>query len=426
MVTTVIGDIALVLLVASLLSALARRCGQPAVIGQILTGVLLGPSLLGRLPGHLTAHLFPHAVLPPLTTLAQVAVVTFMFTVGYELDFGAMREHGRAVPLVAAAALALPMGLGIACVLLYRSGFAAIGESRDGRSFVLFMGVAMSITAMPVLAAIVRERGLAGTAAGAIATAAAGTMDVLAWLVLAAALIGTAQSVRFSWPVTLLLTGCFVAIMLIVVRPALTWWTSRSQSLLSDPVPIAFVLALGSAWVTTMLGLQPVFGGFLAGLTMRARKGGPNADVVRSLEQAGNLLLPLFFIVTGLSLNVGDVRGDALILLILIFLIASTSKLGSAYTASRLSGLEPRVSATIAALVNTRGLTELIALNVGLQAGLINHRLFAVLVLMALLTTLMTGPLLSVIRPARASLPAETVRLSHMQPGSASGGSDAG
>ena len=411
MVATVIGDIALVILVSSLLSVLARRCGQPVVIGQILTGVLLGPSLLGRLPGHLTAHLFPHAVLPSLTSLAQVAVVTFMFTVGYELDFGAIRERGRAVPLVAAAALAVPMGLGIACVLLYRSGLAAIGEPRDGRSFVLFMGVAMSITAMPVLAAIVRERGLAGTTAGDVATAVAGTMDVVAWLVLAAALIGTGQSGRFSWPVTLLLTGCFVAVMLFVVRPALTWWTSRSQSLLSNPVPVAFALAMAGAWITATLALQPVFGGFLAGLTMRARNGVPDADVVRSMEQAGNLLLPLFFIVTGLSLNIGDVHGDALVLLALIFLIASAGKLGPAYAASRLSGLQPRQSATVAALVNTRGLTELIALNVGLQAGLINQRLFTVLVLMALLTTLMTGPLLSAIRPVRASLPAETVRL---------------
>jgi len=412
MPATVIGDIALVIFVSSLLSALARRCGQPVVIGQILTGVLLGPSLLGRLPGHLTAHLFPHAVLPSLTSLAQVAVVTFMFTVGYELDFGAMRERGRAVPLVATAALGVPMGLGIACVLLYRPGFAAIGEPRDGRSFVLFMGVAMSITAMPVLAAIVRERELAGTTPGAVATAVAGTMDVLAWLVLAAALIGTGHSGRFSWPVTLLLTVGFVAVMLIVVRPALAWWTSRPQSLLSDPVPVAFALAMASAWVTTMLGLQPIFGGFLAGLTMRARNGAPDADVVRSLEQAGNLLLPLFFIVTGLSLNIDDVHGDALILLALIFVIASAGKLGPAYAASRLCGLAPRQSATVAALVNTRGLTELIALNVGLQAGLINQRLFTVLVLMALLTTLMTGPLLSVIRPARASLPAETMRVS--------------
>jgi Kef-type K+ transport system membrane component KefB len=410
----VIGDIALIIVVSSLLGALARRCGQPTVIGQILTGVLLGPSLLGRLPGHLTAHLFPHAVLPSLTSLAQVAVVIFMFTVGYELNFGVMGKHGRAVPAVAAAALAVPMGLGIACVFLYRSGFAAIGEPAHGRSFVLFMGVAMSITAMPVLAAIVRERGLAGTAAGEIATAVAATMDVLAWLVLAAALIGTGQSGHFSWPVTLLLTGCFVAVMLIVVRPALTWWTSRSQSLLSNPVPIAFALAMASAWATSRLGLQPVFGGFLAGLTLRPRNGVPDADVVRSMEQTGNLLLPLFFIVTGLSLNIGDVRGDALILLVLIVLIASAGKLGPAYAASRLSGLEPRESATIAALLNTRGLTELIALNVGLQAGLINQRLFTVLVLMALLTTLMTGPLLSVIRPARASQPAETVSLSNM------------
>ena len=410
---TVIGDIALVLLVSSLLSVFARRCGQPVVIGQILTGVLLGPSLLGRLPGHLTAHLFPHAVLPSLTSLAQVAVVIFMFAVGYELEFEAIRGHGRAVPLVGASALAVPMGLGIACVLLYRSGFAAVGEPGDGRSFVLFMGVAMSITAMPVLASIVRERGLAGTPAGAVATAVAGTMDVLAWLVLAAALIGTGQHGRFSWPATLLLTGGFVAVMLLVARPALSWWTASSQSLLANPVPVAFALAMGSAWVTATLGLQPVFGGFLAGLTMRGRDRVPDADVVLSMERAGALFLPLFFIVTGLSLNIGDVHGDALILLVLIFLIASAGKLGPAYAASRLSGLQPRQSATIAALVNTRGLTELIALNVGLQAGLVNQRLFTVLVLMALLTTLMTGPLLSVIRPARVSLPADTVRLSN-------------
>jgi Kef-type K+ transport system membrane component KefB len=407
--TTVIGDIALVIVVSLLLSALARRCGQPTVIGQILTGVLLGPSLLGRLPGHLTSHLFPPAVLPSLTSLAQVAVVIFMFTVGYELDFGAIRQRGRAVPLVAAAALVVPMALGIACVLLFRSGFAAVGEPNDGRSLLLFMGVAVSITAMPVLASIVRERGLAGTIPGAVATAAAGLMDVLAWLVLAAALIGTGHSERFSWPVMLLLTGAFVAVMLIVVRPTMTWWTGRSQSLLSDPMLIAFALAMASAWVTGTLGLQPVFGGFLAGLTMRPRTGAPDADVVSSMEKAGKLLLPLFFIVTGLSLNVGDVHGEALVLFAVIVVVASAGKLGPGYAASRLAGLQPRESATVAALVNTRGLTELIALNVGLQAGLINQRLFSVLVLVALLTTIMTGPLLSIIRPIRAPLPAEAI-----------------
>lgn len=407
----VIGDIALVIAISSSLGKVARRCGQPTVIGQILTGVLLGPSLLGRLPGHLTSHLFPHQVLAYLNVLAQVAIVIFMFVVGYEIEFRSLRGLGRAVPLVVIGALMVPMSLGVTSVLLFRPDFASVGEGHQGRSFVLFIGVALSVTALPVLAAIVRERGLAGTAAGVVATAAAGIMDVLAWLALAAALVGTGHSGRMPWLVTLLLISCFVAVMLGVVRPAVSWWIGRRQSVLSSQVPIAFALAMGSAWVTAYLGLHPVFGGLLAGLTMRARSNAPDADVLRSMEQAANLLLPLFFIVTGLSLNVGAVRGDALVVLALTVGIASVGKLGPAYAASRISGLRPREAATIATLVNTRGLTELIALNVGLNDGIIGPRMFTILVLMALITTLMTGPLLSRIRPDRAPQPVDAERL---------------
>jgi Kef-type K+ transport system membrane component KefB len=402
----VIGDIALVIVISSLLGAIARRCGQPTVVGQILTGVLLGPSVLGRLPGHLTSHLFPHQVLPYLTVLAQVAVAVFMFAVGYEVNLAMLRGRGRSVPLVAASALGVPMGLGMTCVLLFRSDFAALGEAHQGRSFLLFMGVATSITAMPVLAAIVRERGLAGTMAGVTATAVAGCMDVVAWLLLAAALLGSSHAGPFSLPVTLLWTGCFVVFMLVVVPRALSWWMRRNTSFLSSPVPLAFALAMGSAWVTSSLGLQAVFGGFIAGIAMRAGQREPDADVVRSLDQAGSLLLPLFFIITGLSLNIGAVGGDGFILLGLIFVAAASGKLGPAYAVSRVCGIEPRESATIAVLVNTRGLTELIALNVGLTDGLIGQRLFTVLVLMALITTMMTGPLLSVIRRSQTPEPA--------------------
>jgi Kef-type K+ transport system membrane component KefB len=405
-IAAVIGDIALVFVIASILGAVARRCGQPAVIGQILTGIVLGPSLLGRLPGHLTTHLFPNDALPYLNVLSQVAVVIFMFAVGYEIEFGTLRAHGRVVPLVALVALFVPMGLGVACALLFRPEFASIGIGHEGRSFVLFMGAATSITALPVLASIVRDRNLAGTTAGVIATAAAGIMDVLAWLVLAAALIGTGHVGRFSLTVTVLLLGCFVVVMLAVVRPALSWWTSRRQSLLSSPVPVAFALAMASAWVTASLGLHPIFGAFLAGLTMRGMKRAPEADVLRAMDQAGSMLLPLFFVVTGLSLNVGAVRGDAFLLLVAIVAIACAGKLGPGYGISRASGLSRRDSATVAALVNTRGLTELIALNVGLDDGILNQRLFTVLVLMALITTLATAPLLSVIKPVRASQPA--------------------
>ncbi len=405
-VADVIGDIALVFVIASLLGAAARKCGQPAVIGQILTGVILGPSLLGRLPGHLTSHLFPSDVLPYLNVLSQVAVVIFLFAVGYEIEFGALRAHGRVVPLVALGALIVPMGLGIGCVLLLHPEFASLGIRHEGRSFLLFMGAATSITALPVLASIVRDRDLAGTTAGVIATAAAGIMDVLAWLVLAAALIGTGDAGPFSLPVTAALLACFVVVMLVAVRPAVSWWTNRRQSLLSSPVPVAFALALASAWVTAALGLHPIFGAFLAGLTMRGTNRAPEADVLRAMDQAGSMLLPLFFVVTGLSLNIGAMRGDAFPLLLVVVVIACVGKLGPGYGISRGCGLSPRDSATVATLVNTRGLTELIALDVGLSDGIINERLFTVLVLMALITTLATGPLLSVIKPVRSPQPA--------------------
>jgi Kef-type K+ transport system membrane component KefB len=363
--------------------------------------VVLGPTLLGHLPGHLTSHLFPSGTLPYLNVLAQIAVVVFMFTVGYEIDLESIRAHGRVVPLVALSAFLVPFGLGIACALLLHPEFAGIGIKHEGSSFVLFMGVATSITALPVLAAIVRERDLAGTIAGVVATAAAGIMDVLAWLVLAAALIATGSSSRFPLPLTAFLICCFTVCMLGVVRPGLSWWMDRRQSVLSNRMLVAFPVAMASAWVTAALGLHPLFGAFLAGLTMRGRDRAPDAEVLRAMEQTAIMLLPLFFVITGLSLNVGTLRGDSFALLLVILAIACVGKTVPGYWISRASGLAVRDSATVAALVNTRGLTELIALNVGLSNGIINSQLFAVLVLVALITTIMTGPLLAAIRPIR-------------------------
>jgi Kef-type K+ transport system membrane component KefB len=260
------------------------------------------------------------------------------------------------------------------------------------------MGVATSITALPVLAAIARERGLAWTNAGMTAIAAAGFMDVVAWLVLAAALVGTSHQTGKPWPVTLLLITGFTAVMLLAVRPALRWWVQRPRAMLSSQLPLALALTLGSAWVTASLGLHPVFGGLLAGFTMPGRDGGADPDILRAMEEASSLLLPLFFVVTGLSVNVGAIDGTAVMLLAILVAIAIVGKLGPAYAASRIGGLKPKDAAVVAALVNTRGLTELIALNVGLSAGIIGPRLFSVLVLMALITTLTTGPLLRWIR----------------------------
>jgi len=404
LIAKVIGDIALVMVVSTLLGSLAQLCRQPRVIGQIIAGILLGPTLLGVLPGHLSAHLFPPAVLPFLSTLAQVAVVIFMFSVGYELDIRSLGGKGAAVPLVAVGALLVPIGLGSGLAAGAPHMFAALGVVHQGHSFVLFTGVAIAITALPVLAAIVRERGIAGTVAGITATSASGIMDVAAWLVLAAALVGTAHTQGPSWPVALGLLIAFAGFMLLVVRPAVSWWIRRQSALKRSQLVIAFVMAMGSAWVTASLGLHPVFGGLLAGLTMPSAEGTPDADVLRPMEEVGGLLLPLFFVVTGLSLNVGALNGTAFGLLAIICVIAIGGKTVPAYVASRLGGLSTRDSAGVAVLVNTRGLTELIVLNVGLSSGLINQRLFTVLVLMALIMTLGTSPLLSLIR------------LPHMQP----------
>ena len=402
----VIGDVALVLGVSWLLGALARRIGQPTVVGQIIAGIFLGPSLLGRLPGHLTSHLFTHQAVPYISIIAQLAVVIFMFTVGYEINFRSLRGHGRSVSLVAMGALLIPLALGSGIAVGARREFSAIGEQHaSSRSFVLFIGVAISITALPVLAAIVRERGIAGTTVGVVATAAAGFIDVSAWLVLAVALIGTKGAGTRPWLVTALLFAGFVVVMLLVVRPALRWWIRCPGALASSQLPLALVLAAAGAWATASLGLHPIFGAFIAGLTMPGKEDVPDTDVLRSMEEVGGLLLPLFFVVTGLTTNIGALNGDDVALLAVIVACAMFGKIGSGYTMSRLSGLDARQSAMIAMLVNTRGLTELIALNVGLSAGIIHERLFTILVLMALITTVMTGPLISLIGRMSEELP---------------------
>lgn len=399
--TVVLGDIAVILLVSTLLSGLAGRLGQPAVIGQILTGVVLGPTLLGRLPGNVTGRLFPPEALPFLSVLAQVAIVTFMFVVGYELSLRSLRASSRTTLSVAAVALIVPMALGAGTARLLPSAFTSVGEHGVGsRSFVLFMAVIVSITALPVLAAIIRDAGIAGTRAGVIALSAAGLMDIGAWIALAAAMPGESHGlpVRLTVPLTLLLVlGGFL-----VVRPLLSRWTDRPGALLSSQLPLAIVLATGCAWATSELGLHAVFGGFLAGLLMPRRDGAPDADVLRAMDGVTDLLLPLFFVVTGLSLNIGALDRSSVLLLCLLLLISLVGKLVPGYLVSRFNGLERRESSTVAVLLNTRGLTELIALNVGLSAGIIHGRLFTVLVLVALITTAMTSPLLTLLaRPGR-------------------------
>ncbi|MFF3374954.1 cation:proton antiporter [Streptomyces sp. NPDC002680] len=412
----VLAAIAVAAFACALFGAVARGLRQPPVIGQILAGIALGPSLLGRLPGDPTASLFPAHVLPYLAMLGQVAVTVFMFSVGHELTAHRRQAAGRAVIAVAIGALVVPMCLGAAMAVLGRARFGAAGEPQAGSgTFVLFMAVAVSVTALPVLAAIVRDRALDGTRAGTVALASSGLMDAVAWLALAAITLGaTTSDGRRSWiqqvGLRLVLLLVLAALLLGVFRPLLSRWM-RDPATAPYHLPVAFALAAGAAAATTALGLHAVFGGLLAGAAMphphegrepsAGQNSGPGSDrapvpfLAASIHAVESLLLPLFFITTGLALDVGSLRPGDFVLLAVICVTACAGKLGGGYLGARFGGLARQPSATVAALLNTRGLTELIALNLGLASGIIHIRLFTVLVLMALITTLMTSPLLS-------------------------------
>jgi len=386
---------------------------QPEVIGQLLTGIALGPSILGRFAGGISHVLFPAKILPYLNVTSQVALVLFLFAVGYEIDLRVIGRQRRTVPVISVAAFVIPAALGIMSVFLFERYFRAIGEPRaNSVQFILFMAVAVSITAVPVLASIIRERGLMTAVPAVMAMASAALIDALGWLLLAGVLVmasGTSSG-RRPWDITVFLLAAYVAVALMVVRPALRKLLHRRHAVLANNVPIAVAFAMGSAWVTATLGLHVIFGAFLAGVIMpRQPDGIPDIDLLRPILGAGRLLLPVFFIVSGLSVNIGMLRAKDFALLGLICAVAIVGKVGAGFLAGAVTGMGRRDSLVVGVLLNARGLTELIALNVGLQAGIIHQRLYSVMVLMALVMTVITGPLLSVVyspRLSRAGTPA--------------------
>ncbi|MFE6228028.1 cation:proton antiporter [Microtetraspora glauca] len=397
-VAHVVAALAVVIAASHAAGALARRCGQPPVIGQLFAGIALGPSLLGLLPGGLHERLFPGEIEPVLTSLAQVALVFFLFAVGYELDLGLLR-HRTAVTAVSLTGFGLPMLLGAGIVLALPDAFAEVNGGRPvDATFVLYMAVALSITAVPVLASIIKDQGIARTRPGTLAMASAGVIDALSWPVLAVVLVGGAHGSAREWAVRAALLAGYVLVMLGAVRPLLARWF-RHGGAAAHRVPLAVTLALASAWATHALGLHVIFGALLAGLVMpRLPDGSPDARILGPLQQIGGLLLPMFFALSGTAVVLGGLHASDLLLLAVICAAAVVGKVGAGALAGRGTRQPWRDALLIGVLLNTRGLTELIVLNVGLQAGVIGPRLYALLVVMALVTTAATGPLIRVLR----------------------------
>ncbi len=376
----------------------AQRAGQPAVIGEIAAGVLLGPSLMGWLAPGTSAFLFPAASMPILQLLSQIGVLLFMFVVGVELEPAYLRGKARAAVAVSHFSIAIPFTLGVALSLALYTRYAPAGV--PFHAFALFCGIAMSITAFPVLARILEERQLTRTPLGTTAITCAAVDDVTAWIILAFVVaITTAGGAMATLFTIVSLSVGFVVLMISVGRPVLQRVLTPDPA--ADPfskerIAIVLLVMLSSAFITETIGIHALFGAFVAGVIMPADRAFRAALRTRLESFSSVFLLPIFFVYTGLRTEIGllaDAASWGIALTIII--VATTGKLGGTALAARWTGMPWRDSVALGALMNTRGLMELIALNVGYDLGILTPAIFTMMVVMALVTTAITGPLLS-------------------------------
>ena len=396
-----LAQLLVVLAAARLAGRAVGALGQPRVVGEIVAGIALGPSVLGGLLPAAASALFPADRLVPLAALSQLGVLLFMFAVGLRLDWNVLRGRTRVAVAESHASIAVPFALGAALAPWLHPRLA--GEGAALGPFTLCRGAAMSVTAFPVLARILSERGLIGTRLGAVAIACAAVDDVTAWCILAGVVaVARREHALGSFAWTLLSVGAFAALVLTLGRRALAgfdrWRSARGMGVTSETVGAAVLLALASALVTEWAGVHALFGAFLAGAIVPRESGLARELADRVEPVVETVFLPVFFAYTGLRTNIGLVSGAALwAVCAAVMAAAIVGKLGGSAVAARLTGMRWREATALGALMNTRGLMELVVLNVGLELGVISRTLFAMMVLMALVTTCMTTPLLGLL-----------------------------
>jgi Kef-type K+ transport system membrane component KefB len=390
-------QIIIIIATTQLLGSIFRKIGQPAVIGETVAGIILGPSLLGLLFPSVFHFIFPVESLPNLRFLSQIGLILFMFIVGMELDLRLLRKQAFEALIISHASILIPFSLGIGLSIFLYQHFSGVQTSFY--AFALFMGIAMSITAFPVLARIIRDRKLTETKLGILAITCAALDDVTAWCLLALliALIRSGSGMNGLFVIGLVIL--YVCMMLMPVRLILKKMQMAYEkgkighnSLMS----VMFILLLFSSWCTEVIGIHALFGAFLAGIII------PKNDIMqkRIIDRISDvsmvMLLPLFFVYTGLRTQAGILNSTTLWLSFgLILVCAVAGKFGGSALVARALGQTWKNSLSIGALMNTRGLMELIVLNIGYDMGILGTEIFSMMVLMALLTTMMTSPLLN-------------------------------
>ncbi|MGB8345173.1 MAG: cation:proton antiporter [Ktedonobacteraceae bacterium] len=387
----ILVQLIVILLVVQVFGYLCRLIGQQWVIGEILAGLALGPSLLGALLPGVEKTLFPISVLPTLQTLGDIGLILYMFSLGARIDIHVMLGQSRKAVAVSLSGIVLPLVMGAAMAYFLYPDLA--GSKATLVSFMLLIGTAIAMTAFPVLARLLTERNMLSTRIGTLALTSAAAGDVVAWCLLALVIAVAHANGLFSTVITVGATIFFIVVMLVVIRPLLLF---ADRHIPSKPLLLALTMALLllSAYITNAIGIHPVFGAFLMGIIVPRKT--LFIEQVRSIDKTNNLLfLPLYFVYTGLRTQIGLIGGPTLWLIcLLILVVACVGKIFGCTFTMRLFGESWKESLSLGLLMNTRGLVELIVLNIGLDAGILSPTLFAMLVIMAVLTTMMASPLL--------------------------------
>ena len=388
-------QMSVILVTCRIVGALARLCGQPQVIGEMVAGILLGPSLLGLFWPEAQRALFPPESIPTLYIVAQSGIALYMFIVGVDCDTQLLRGHLRSAVAVSLAGIVVPFAAG-AGLALWLVGVPGLFSDRvQASGAVLFLGAAIAVTAFPVLARIVQDRGIAGTPLGTVVLAAGAISDVAAWCVFAIVLASFGGGALIA---VTAIAGAIAYTLFVAVfgrrwlRP-LAAMATPEQSLSPGLLSVVLILVMVAAWLMDAAGIHAVFGAFLLGLAMP--RGTLAIQLKRAVEPlAVVFLLPVFFVFSGLNTRFDLIAGaQAWLIAGAVLLAAIGSKAIACWAAARAAGEDQRTSLAIGVLMNCRGVMELILLNIGLQKGIIEAPLFSILVLMAIVTTLMTSPL---------------------------------
>ena len=396
-------QVLVIIVAAKSFGSIFRRIHQPPVMGEMVAGIALGPSLLGWMWPQASAFLFPAPSFTTLSVFAQVGVVLFMFVVGVELDLQHLKQRASSAIMVSHASIVVPFLLGAALTLPLYSSFAPANTSFT--PFALFMGIAMSITAFPVLARILKDRKLTKSPLGIQALACASIDDVSAWCILALVIAIVKASGYSQVLITVGLTLLFILVMLLLIKPRIEALverriaTSKNSTITLSGI-VAFALAC--AWFTETIGIHALFGGFLAGVVMPSSTGVQRFLKERIEGFSAAALLPLFFVFTGLRTQITLLNDlNSWLICLAIIAVAIVGKLIGSMLMARWTRMSWHDSFAIGVLMNTRGLIELVVLNIGYDLGILSGRVFAMMVIMALATTFMTAPLLSLVNVGR-------------------------